>query len=67
MAVIEKDAFYEEIVGYFVQRMLASYKSEPDKYVLETDHFEGHLRTVVDDDRDRALARRKPRHFNGSG
>jgi len=46
----EKEALYEEIVGFFDQRVLASYRSEPDRYVLETDHFEGHLQAVVDDD-----------------
>src|SRR5437588_8695540 len=45
----EKEAFYEKIIGFFDQRVLASYRSEPDRYVLETDHFEGHLQAVVDD------------------
>src|SRR6266487_1874480 len=46
----EKEAFYAKIVGFFDQRVLASYRSEPDRYVLKTDHFEGHLQAVVDDD-----------------
>lgn len=50
MAVIDKEAFYQQIVGYFDQQVLASYRSEPDKYMLKTDHFEGRLQAVVDDD-----------------
>lgn len=50
MSVIDKKAFYEKIVGFFDQRVLASYRSEPDRYVLETDHFEGHLQAVINDD-----------------
>ncbi len=46
----KKEAFYAKIVGFFDQRVLASYRSEPDRYTLETDHFEGHLRAVVDDE-----------------
>ncbi len=46
----DKEAFYTKIVGFFDQRVLASYRSEPDRYILETDHFEGHLRAVVDDE-----------------
>lgn len=46
----DKEAFYAKIVGFFDQRVLASYKSEPDRYILETDHFNGHLRAVVDDE-----------------
>jgi hypothetical protein len=52
---IDKEAFYNRIVGFFDQRILAVYKSEPDKYVLETDNFEGTLRRVYDDD-DYAIA-----------
>src|SRR6266567_3305232 len=52
---IDKEAFYTRIVGFFDQRILAVYKSEPDKYVLETDNFEGTLKRVYDDD-DYAIA-----------
>jgi len=48
----EKEAFYAKIVGFFDQKVLASYKSEPDKYILETDYFEGHLRIVDRDEVD---------------
>jgi len=47
---VDKEAFYARIVGFFDQRILAVYKSEPDKFVLETDNFEGTLRRVSDDD-----------------
>ena len=47
---IDKEAFYAMIVGFFDQRILAAYKCEPDKYVLETDNFEGTLRRAYDDD-----------------
>jgi hypothetical protein len=47
---IDKEAFYARIVGFFDQRILAVYKSEPDKYVLETDNFEGTLRRAYDVD-----------------
>jgi hypothetical protein len=47
--VIDKEAFYQQIVGYFDQQVLASYRSEPNKYILKTDHFEGRLQSVVDD------------------
>jgi hypothetical protein len=50
VAVTDKEAFYQQIVGYFDQQVLASYRSEPDKYMLKTDHFEGRLRAIVDDD-----------------
>jgi hypothetical protein len=50
MAVIDKEAFYQRIVGYFDQQVLASYRNEPDKYILKTDHFEGRLQAVVDED-----------------
>src|SRR5438105_3770374 len=43
-------AFYAKIVGFFDQRILAVYNSEPDKYVLETDNFEGTLRRAYDED-----------------
>jgi hypothetical protein len=46
----DKEAFYAKIVGFFDQRVLTSYRSEPDRYILEADHFEGHLRAVVDDE-----------------
>jgi len=45
-----KELFYAKIVGFFDQRVLASYRSEPDKYVLETDNFEGHLRIAYSDE-----------------
>ncbi|HEU5383666.1 MAG TPA: hypothetical protein VFV38_50340, partial [Ktedonobacteraceae bacterium] len=47
--MIDKEAFYQQIVGYFDQQALASYRSEPDKYILKTDHFEGRLQAIVDD------------------
>ena len=47
---IDKEAFYAMIVGFFDQRILAAYKCEPDKYVLETDNFEGTLRRAYDED-----------------
>ncbi len=49
MAVIDKEAFYQQIVGYFDQQVLAAYRSQPDKYILQTNHFEGCLQTVLDD------------------
>jgi hypothetical protein len=30
-------------IGFFDQRVLASYRDEPDKWIVETDFFEGHL------------------------
>lgn len=50
MAAIDKEAFYQRIVGYFDQQVLASYRNEPDKYILKTDHFEGRLQAAVDED-----------------
>lgn len=47
---VDKEAFYKTILGFFDQRILAVYKSEPDKYILETDNFEGTLRRVDDND-----------------
>ncbi len=44
----EEDDIYQQIIGYFDHQVLASYRSEPDRYVLETDHFEGQLRVVGD-------------------
>jgi len=41
--VNDKNAFYKAIVGFFDQQALASYRNEPDKYTLKTDHFEGRL------------------------
>jgi hypothetical protein len=46
----DKEALYAKIVGFFDQRVLASYRSEPDKYVIETDHFNGHLWRVYDNE-----------------
>lgn len=50
MAVIDKETFYQRIVGCFDLQALASYRNEPDKYILKTDHFEGRLQAVVNDD-----------------
>ena len=33
----------KHLLGYFSQHALASYRNEPEKYVLETDSFEGSL------------------------
>lgn len=49
MATVQRDdndTRYLGIVDFFDQAVLASYTCEPDKYVLETDHFEGHLTTA---------------------
>ncbi len=48
--MIDKEVFYQQIVVYFDQQVLASYRNEPDRYILKTDHFEGRLQSVVDDD-----------------
>ncbi len=29
------------LIGYFDARVLAAYRSEPDKYIIETDDFHG--------------------------
>jgi hypothetical protein len=50
---IDKDAFYSRILGFFDQRILAVYKSEPDKYILKTDNLKGRWR--------RSMMRRRKR------
>jgi len=37
----------KHLLSYFNQQALASYRNEPDKYILESDSFEGRL-TVTD-------------------
>jgi len=34
----------EHLLGYFDSQVLASYRNEPDKYLIESDFFEGKLR-----------------------
>lgn len=34
----------QRVIGYFDRSVLASYKDAPEKYILETDNFEGHVR-----------------------
>lgn len=33
----------EHLLGYFDQQVLASYRNEPDKYIIKSDYFEGEL------------------------
>ncbi|HEX6371172.1 MAG TPA: hypothetical protein VF006_19795 [Longimicrobium sp.] len=33
----------ENLIGYFDQQVLAAYRNEPDKWVIKTDYFEGHV------------------------
>jgi hypothetical protein len=33
----------EHLLGYFDQQVLASYRNEPNKYIIESDYFEGEL------------------------
>lgn len=50
----DKNVFYKSIVGFFDQQALASYRNEPDKYTLKTDHFEGRLeKTETNESSDR--------------
>ncbi len=44
----DTDKSYKKLLGYFKQDVLASYKSQPDKYVVETDFFEGRIRLTKD-------------------
>lgn len=39
---------WDKLIGYFDQQVLAAYRNEPDKWILETDLFEGHLRITND-------------------
>lgn len=56
----KKEAFYAHILGFFDQQVLASYRNQPDKYVLETDYFEGHLHTADDgEERDEEEAKER--------
>ncbi len=36
---------YERFVAFFDQAALGQYLQQPDLYLIETDHFEGHLKT----------------------
>src|SRR5688500_13568804 len=36
----------EHLLGYFDSQVLAAYRSEPDKYVITSDFFEGSLHTT---------------------
>jgi hypothetical protein len=38
-----KDDVMQGLLGYFDQQVLASYRNEPQKYMIESDSFEGHL------------------------
>jgi hypothetical protein len=38
----------EHLLGYFDQQVLAAYRNEPDKYRIESDYFEGELRTTTE-------------------
>lgn len=44
----DRDPIYEKFVGYFRQGVLSNYESQPDKYVVETDFFEGHITLTTD-------------------
>jgi hypothetical protein len=39
----ERIAPAKHLLGYFDQQALASYRNEPEKYVIESDSFEGRL------------------------
>ena len=37
---------YKNLIGYFRSQVLASYRNEPDKYLVETDFFHGKIETT---------------------
>jgi hypothetical protein len=40
----------EKLIGYFELQVLASYRNEPQKYVIKSDYFTGDIRTAPDYD-----------------
>ena len=41
-----REDLLRRVIGYFDRSVLASYKDAPEKYILETDNFEGQVRTT---------------------
>ena len=37
---------YKNLIGYFDSQVLASYRNEPDKFLIETDFFHGNIETT---------------------
>jgi hypothetical protein len=46
-----QEFYLAQIIGFFNLGVLASYESQPDRYLLHTDHFEGTLTSCGADDR----------------
>ena len=44
----DSGGIFHKVVGFFKQSVLGLYKSEPDKFIIETDNFEGHIKMIDD-------------------